>query len=49
MKILILNLIKVSNWLKENKLKLNVDKTRTILFYQDKSIFWENLNFEVNR
>ena len=38
---------KVSNWLKENKLKLNIDKTRTILFHPGKSVFWKNLNFEV--
>ena len=42
-----LELQKVSNWLKENKLKLNVDKTRTILFHPGKSVFWKNLNFEV--
>ena len=46
MKILILNFKKVSNWLKENKLKLNIDKTRTNLFHQVKFIFWKNFNFK---
>ena len=30
---------KVWNWIKENKLKLNIDKARTILFHPGKSVF----------
>ena len=37
----------VSNWLKLNKLKLNLEKTRFMLFHPIRTTFWKNINFDV--
>ena len=37
-----IELQKVSAWLMENKLKLNLNKTRSMILYQSKNSFWKN-------
>ena len=42
-----IELKKVSDWLIANKLKLNVNKTRSMLLHQTKHNFWKNLNLNL--
>ena len=36
---------KVSSWLEENRLKLNIGKTKSILFHPLKTTFWKSIRF----
>ena len=40
-------LTKVSDWLMVNKLKLNLNKTRSMILHQSKNIFWKNIDLNV--
>ena len=42
-----IELKKVSDWLIANKLKLNVNKTRSMLLHQVKNNFWKNINLNL--
>ena len=37
----------VSKWLIDNRLKLNVNKTRYMLFYSSKTGVWKNTNLDI--
>ena len=41
----LIELQKVSNWLEENRLKLNIGKTKSILFHPVKTTFWKSIKF----
>ena len=38
---------KVSDWLIGNKLKLNLNKTRSMILHQSKNSFWKNIDLNV--
>ena len=40
-------LCKVSDWLIVNKLKLSLDKTRSMILHQSKNCFWKNIGLHV--
>ena len=40
-------LTKVSDWLMVNRLKLNLNKTRSMILHQSKSNFWKNIDLDV--
>ena len=40
-------LTKVSDWLMVNRLKLNLNKTRSMILHQSKNNFWKNIDLNV--
>ena len=38
---------KVSDWLMGNKLKLNLNKTRSMILHQSKNSFWKNIELKL--